>query len=226
MCSLRPSLAIVILLSAACQPDASGPAGPSEPPRGVIAVSVATQGDSLDPDGYLVVVSKNAATGTEYTRSVGGVGELTFSSVAPGQHYVSLENLAQHCKLQDRALATQRVAVVSAGETTTVAFGVVCSTKTPGRLRLSVSTTFSRAATIDEMAIGFSLLIDGQAAGSIRPNGLIELDQFPAGVHTVTLKTNGCLVNSGPGALFSETASIRMPPGGFAQVKFNVWCGP
>ena len=85
---------------------------------------------------------------------------------------------------------------------------------------------FSRAATIDELAIGFSLLIDGQAAGSIRPNGLIELDQFPAGVHTVTLKTHGCLVNSGPGALFSETASIRMPPGGFAQVKFNVWCGP
>ena len=192
----------------------------------MIAVSVATQGDSLDPDGYLVVVSKNAATGTEYTRSVGGVGELTFSSVAPGQHYVSLENLAQHCKLQDRALATRELRSFQQARRPQSPLACCVPRKTPGRLRLSVSTTFSRAATIDELAIGFSLLIDGQAAGSITPNGLIELDQFPAGVHTVTLKTHGCLVNSGPGALFSETASIRMPPGGFAQVKFNVWCGP
>ena len=110
MCPLRRSLAVIFLLCAACKPDASGPAGPVEAPPGVIAVSVSTKGDSIDPDGYLVVVSRNHdATGREYTQSVGAAAELTFSSMASGQHYVALQNLAQHCRLQDRALATQRV---------------------------------------------------------------------------------------------------------------------
>ena len=103
---------------------------------------------------------------------------------------------------------------------------MVCSTKTPGRLRISVSTTFSRTATIDELVFGFSLLIDSQPVGRITSNGLIERDQFPPGIHTVALKTHGCLVNSGSGSVFSETASIRMSPGGFAEVTFRVLCVP
>ena len=225
MCRLRPSVAAIVLLCAACKPDDA--ARPIEARTGVIAVSVATQGDSLDPDGYLVVVSRNhGAAGTEYTQSVGGVGELTFSSMAPGQHYVALENLAQHCRLQDSTLATQRVADVTPGEISRVAFSVVCSTKTPGRLRITVRTTFERAPTINVSWMGFPLFIDGRRARSIKPNGSIELGQFPAGLHTVGLKTRNCLVGTDGAFPPSETASIRMPPGGFAEVKFRVVCPP
>ena len=225
MCSRRPSLAVIFLLCAACKPDGSGSAGPIEAPPGVIAVSVATRGDSLDPDGYLVVVSRNHdATGREYTQSVGGSGELTFPSMAPGQYDVALENLAQHCKLQDSTLATQRRAIVAPGGISRLAFSVVCSTKTPGRLRISVRTTFVGVSTFDPV---FPLLIDDQPAGSVPANDVIEVDEFPAGLHTIELKAGYCFVGTdGAFPPSKKTATIRMPPGGYAEVKFTVLCIP
>ena len=226
MCSLRSSFAAIVVLCAACKPD--DPAGPIETPPGVIVVSVATQGDSLDPDGYLVVVSKNnSATGREYAQTVGGVGELTFPSMAPGQHYVSLENLAQHCKLQDSTLATQRVAVVTPGEISRLAFSVVCSTTTPGRLRVSVRTTHADGRTYEfDTIFGYLLLVDDRSAVSVRAYGVTEV-KFPPGLHTVGLKTRNCLVGTdGAFPPNKKTATIRMPPGGFAEVKFTVLCTP
>jgi len=225
MCHPRRSFAAIILLCAACKPD--DPAGPIEARTGGIAVSVATQGDSLDPDGYLVVVNRiDGAGGSEYTQSVGGSGELTFSSMAPGQYDVALENLAQHCKLQDSTLATRRRAVVAPGEISRLAFGVMCSTKTPGRLRITVWTTFDRAPTLDDLVFGFPLLIDDQPAGRVPANGLVELESFQAGLHTVGLKTRNCLVGTDGAVPPNKTATIRMPAGGSAEVKFRVVCMP
>src|SRR5262245_9898542 len=98
MCSLHRSFAIICLLSTACEPAAPSPAGPIVEPPGVIAVTVSTQGDFVDPDGYVVIVSRvGTAAGADYRQTVGGSGELSFPSMAPGQYVVRLESLSENC---------------------------------------------------------------------------------------------------------------------------------
>jgi hypothetical protein len=226
MYRLRLIFAAIVVLCAACAPD--DPAGPVDARAGGIAVSVATQGDSLDPDGYLVVVTNHGAAGSRSTRKVSSVAELTFPSMAPGQYDVALEDLAQHCKLQDSTLATQRVAVVTAGEISRLAFSVVCSTKTPGRLRVTVRTTHANGATFEyDFFLGYSLLIDDRSVVRVKAYGVTEVATFPPGLHTVGLKASNCSVGTdGTVPPAKKTATIRMPPGGFAEVKFAVRCTP
>ena len=224
MCSLRLTFVVILLLCAACTPDDPGPTRPIETPPGVIAVTVSTQGDFVDPDGYVVIVSRvGTAAGADYRQTVGGSGELSFPSIAPGQYVVRLDNLAEQCILQDPSLGTQRATSVTSGAVSRIAFSVACfRLGPPGGLRIRVQATFVGVPAVDS----FTVLIDDQPARSIPANGSIEVHEIAPGLHHVTLKTRGCFVNWPGNGPSGETVSVRVLPGGSAEVRFNVVCVP
>jgi TolB protein len=88
------------------------------PTTGTIAVSTATTGSQLDPDGY--TVSLDGGTG----QTIGLNATLMISAVAPGAHPVALAGLATNCRVDGQ---NPRSVTVTAGETATAAFSIVCS---------------------------------------------------------------------------------------------------
>ena len=94
----------------------------TQPETGSISVSVSTSGAAPDPDGYTVAVDTRPA------QSLGVNGSRTESNLAVGAHTVLLAGLASNCSVEgDNPLS----ATVTAGQTTSVAFGVACATPAP-----------------------------------------------------------------------------------------------
>ena len=60
-------------------------------PHGSVEVSVATVGDSPDPDGYLVRLDQTAGV------PVPSNGTVTFAAVAAGEHEIGLSGIALNC---------------------------------------------------------------------------------------------------------------------------------
>jgi hypothetical protein len=113
-------LALSVSFLVACSDSGGGGTGPSED-TGSIAVSAATTGDNLDPNGYTATVgtaSQNLAVN----------GTVTFTGLTAGSHSVELSGVADNC---DVTSANPQSANVQANETASVSFAVVCSGTTP-----------------------------------------------------------------------------------------------
>lgn len=90
---------------------------PPAPTTGAIRVSVATEGQRLDRDGYMATVDGGAS------QPVASTGTVTFEGVEPGSHTVDISGFAPNCPAP--AASSQTVAV-SAGATAEVSLAVVC----------------------------------------------------------------------------------------------------
>ena len=88
---------------------------------GSVVVNVSTTGGNVDPDGYTITL--DAGTQQAQTRAVGISGSATFSAVPTGGHSLTITGLAANCQT---LAATQQVSV-TAGATSTTAFGVTCT---------------------------------------------------------------------------------------------------
>jgi dipeptidyl aminopeptidase/acylaminoacyl peptidase len=84
---------------------------------GSLAVTVVTDGDTLDPDGYTVTVD-----GTD-AKTIGIVDAATFSGLPQGDHSLELSDIAKNCTLTG---PNPRSVSITASQTTQEVFQVTC----------------------------------------------------------------------------------------------------
>jgi len=140
---------------------------------GSIAVSTATSGSDLDPDGYTVTLDNGSG------RSIGTDDEITFSDVSAESHTVELSGLADNCITNG---STTRDVSVSAGETTSVSYAVTCSQKT-GSVAVDVTTTGD-----DTDPDGYTLTVADRSQ-SVGPNGSVTFTDLPVGDHDLAVES-------------------------------------
>lgn len=96
--------------------------GLTAPGLGFMVIQTVTNGSALDPDGYMIVVSGEAASDTS---RVGVIERLDAKNLAPGQYFIELQDLSANCYSEG---ASELNLSVSAGETVAVDFLVRCFT--------------------------------------------------------------------------------------------------
>lgn len=119
------STLILFLAGSACR-DATEPLQPEPlfglPLTGNIAVTTATSGEELDPDGYTVTVDLLLSQPTPTN------GTTTFGGVLTGVHLVQLNGVAGNCSVSG---GNPQTVVVLLGGTAGVNFAVSCVGTTP-----------------------------------------------------------------------------------------------
>jgi hypothetical protein len=166
---------------------------------GDIAVTTATGGQLLDPDGYTVTLDNGTA------QSIPINGSVTFAGVPAGAHTVTLSGVAPNCSVPANPLA-----VNVAGVTVTAAFQITCSA---AQLVVRTQTNGPPASS------AWSVTMDASETQPIAPNGQAVFTTS-AGVHVVTLNgvPTNCQVTS------ANPASADVPASGQANIVFTVTC--
>jgi WD40 repeat protein len=168
----RHRLAVAGLTTLTCCLGTACGNGPSEPARGELELAVTTTGVDLDPDGYLVVLDENAPQRIPPNQT------LTLGDLVAGPHQVEVSDIAGNCTL---AGDNPRTLTVVGGRATQVPVSVACSAF-PGSLRVTVTSS-----GWDLDPDGYSLILDGNPAGTLAAEDVLTLPSAPAGAHTATL---------------------------------------
>ena len=173
------------------------------PPSGSVEVSVATVGDSPDPDGYLVRLDQAASV------PIPSSGTVTFAAVAAGEHEVGLSGIALNC-----AVAGDLPAVVTVGsDPVRLDLEVRCGPPT-GTVRIVTSTTGFRPD-----ADGYVVTVS-QVAHPAAPSGSVIIPDLPVGEVGIELTgvASNCAVGGGP------SRTITLGVGTTFDVTFEVTC--
>lgn len=176
---------------------------PPTPPVGSARVTVTTTGQSLDSDGYRVIVD-----GSE----VGDIGSngTVLAWLEPGSHMIGLTGLALNCAVDGPG---SRTVTILATEVVPVEFAVVC-TGLHGVIKFVLSGA---------LGLGFEGILDGvtripignPVRGVFTERG--SLAGVPAGIHVVSL-------SAPPDCTHSPGQFVTMPPGDTVEVTFSVTC--
>lgn len=152
----------LLLAAAGCSGDPTGPT------VGALAVSVSTNGDDLDLDGYAVQVDG------VLIQPVNVIGTRVFADLTPGPHQVELTGVAGNCLVTP---GFSRSVNVTHGDTVRVAFLVGC---TATGVVVAVPTTGLDPAP-------YTVLVDGVVSGFVYPNSTTNITRLDEGSHLVTL---------------------------------------
>jgi Bacterial Ig-like domain (group 1)/Bacterial Ig-like domain (group 3) len=181
--------------------------GPDE--TGGVTASVSTSGTNPDPDGYTLTID-GASSG-----ALNGSGPVTVNGLAPGNHAVGLDGVADNCTVQGEN--PQQVTITSGG-TASAAFTVVCAAPPPETGAVQVTTTTTGS---DVDPDGYVALLDGAQPGVAVPaSGSATFSDVAAGSHTITLSgvAANCTVSGGA----STTTSVSA--GATSNVSFSISC--
>ena len=203
--------AVAILLGATACNDSESPEPDAAllplPDLGTLAVTVATSGSDIAPDGYTVTVDGSLS------QSVGANGLVTFTGLAAGDHTVSLSGVASNCTVSGD---NPRTISLIAGVVGTTSFSVSCAAipKT-GNVTVTTNTTGS---SLDPD--GYTVTVDGNASKAIGTNGSVSFADLSAGDHSVALSgvASNCSVSGG------DSRTVTVPAGGTASTTFAVSC--
>ena len=180
---------------------------------GSLRVIASIAGDSLDPDGFTVIVAGVAK------RASGAVDTVVFENLSPGNVSVSLAGIAPNCGVDGAPTATAHIA---SGAQTTIAIAVRCQAPGGGgggEIRVVVNTTLINAPAIHS----FSLVLDRLRTMPVPANGAASFTDVTAGTHSVRLNVAPyCSV----GGFFPapNPVSVVVPVNGTATVRFSVLC--
>ncbi|HEY7563841.1 MAG TPA: hypothetical protein VIA81_02855 [Acidimicrobiia bacterium] len=175
-------------------------------PNGIINVTTSTTGESLDPDGYVVVLDGGTP------RAIGLDETITFGGVTAGDHVVSLGTVAPNCTVTGK---NPRDVTVSS-EAIEVGFEITCGPAS-GTLVISAST-----GGLNRDADGYSASVDGGAGQPIGTNANLTVTALPVGSHTVEL--SGIAPNCSVAGENPQRATVIN--GGATAVAFQVECLP
>ncbi len=151
---------------------------------GSVSVDITTNGEGLDPDGYLLTVA-----GTTRRVPVNPIASQVFASLAPGQvAQVELSDVAANCSVQEAN--PQTVTVVLDAVTAAPGFTVDCVSE--GSLQVTTVTT--GGAPPDD---GFGLSFGGQTY-AIGINETLDFPGLPTGDLEVRLieETQNCTITA------------------------------
>jgi hypothetical protein len=175
---------------------------------GMVLAQVITTGSSVDVDGYVVTLDGDP----NLAQPVGPNGSVVFSDVAPGDHVVTLDDVAAHCAVASANPQTVSVAVDAIAQAT---FEVTCSAA--GSMLVQATTSGS---AVD--ADGYSVIVDGEPGGAqvVGPNGSATFSGLAAGEHSVLLDgvAPNCSVNG------ANPRTVLVPSAALAQTTFEVTC--
>lgn len=106
---------------------AVGILGACEDPRGTLRVSTMTDGETLDSDGYTLVVAEMDTTsdraGARDTQAVRSADTVSFGGLSPGDYELTLSDVQPNCTTEH---PRSRRFGVSPGDTATVKISVTC----------------------------------------------------------------------------------------------------
>ncbi len=171
-----------------------------------LVVTTATTGDSLDADGYVVIVGADSA-------AIDINGTHTFADVAPGDIDVTLDGVAPNCTVTGGATQTVTVPVGANG---TADFEIVCVGPAPAPGTVIVSTATS-GDSLD--ADGYTVTL-GALSDSIGINDTITFDSVPAGTSFAVL--SGIAPNCTAAA--GDSISVTLAGGDTVTAAFAVTC--
>jgi hypothetical protein len=191
-----PILILAVGLPLAACDDPTG--NPEPPSTGTLVVSITTEGEDPDPDGYLLTLDDADSLDLEPT----GTAELELAS---GRHTLRLLDVAERCSV---APATTLEVDVPAGRTVPVVFEVTCNTGA----RVTVRTT-----GLDFDPNGYRVVVDGNDHGAI--TGFARLIGLDPGSRTIRLTdlAPNCAFD-GPGSRTVTVVAAEVVPVEFAVV--------
>jgi Tol biopolymer transport system component len=180
---------------------------------GVIAVTAATSGLDLDPNGYQILVDNSAS------QAINSNGTIYFSGVTGGSHQVELQVAFVYPNCTVLGENPRTLAVTTGGatrDTVRTTFQVTCAAL--GSLSITAPTS-----GVDPDPNGYRADAVGRISASVdvpATGGTATIPGLPAGDYSVTL--SGVTVNcdvAGP-----NPRTISVPSGGTAAVAFDVTC--
>lgn len=173
--------------------------------QGSIAVTVASFGTDVDPDGYLV------SLGTGPSQTVASAGSATFANVPVGSQTVTLSGLAPNCTISG---ASSIAVTVFFGTVATADFSVTCAANV-GSVAV---TTVTSGSSVDPN--GYSVSVSGGSTRAIGVNETSTIGGVPIGSRVVTLSgvASNCTVAGG------NTRNVNVTYGATTTASFTVTC--
>src|SRR5437773_243928 len=204
----------IVWIGAACRDSAAPNTEPSYllgELTGNIAVTAATTGSSLDPDGYTVTVDV-----ITQSKSIPTNGSVTFTGVVPSVATVSISGVASNCTVSGGNL---RVVTVPVGGTVSTTISISCPPTGPATGSPSVTTATSGASG-DLDPDGYTVTLDGTTSRAIGINASVTFTGLTPGSHSVVLSgvAGNCTVSGGTSRTVSVTA------GSTASTSYSVSC--
>ena len=177
----------------------------TQPGKGTLEVTTATNGAEPDPDGYTLQIDAAQA------QTIGPASTLRIADVTPGNHVVQIGNAAANCAVTGD---NPRAVSVPSGGTVTVAFAVTCRATV---VSLQVSST-TNGPSPD--ANGYRITVDGTEFGALGQNDEISLSSIAPGGHLVGLSgvTGNCQVEG------ENPRAVTLTAGQSLSAAFEVTC--
>jgi hypothetical protein len=194
---------LFLLALGGCGGDGSGIQLP--PTTGTLLVTTTTAGDEPDPDGYMVRLDGGEG------QPIGVAATLERSELEPrDDHTLLLEGLVPNCSVEENP----RTVSITAGQTTTSTFAVVCTATSGGMVITTVTT--GDAPDPD----GYGVVLDGVDRGLIPANGQLSLTGLALGSHVVGLSglAGNCSLQG------DNLRAVTVAPGSSAGVDYAITC--
>lgn len=178
----------------------AGCGGPGEPAEGAIRVTVTTEGQTPDPDGYSLSLDGGPET------PIGANATVTLDGLPSGARTLRISGLADNCTVSGAAERTVRV---ETGTTISEDFVVVCPARA-GAVR--VTTSSSGEEDLD----GYVLTVGLVAQHRVPANGAMRLTGIDEGRHAIVLSDIAPNCTASPSnpatvdVVAAQTASISL----------------
>lgn len=202
----RLLLAATVALYPACGGGDGG--GLTEPTTGALQVATNTSGGEPDQDGYTLSVD-DVESG-----AIGPAAQRTIADLEPGAHRIALSGVSANCEVQGQ---NPRAISVVVGETVSETFAIVCTQPPPVTGGLSVTTATSGVSPDSD---GYTVTVDGNAAGPVASEGSLAVADLGAGDHLVGLAgvAANCTVAG------TNPRTVAVVAGAVVSVAFTIEC--
>ena len=177
------------------------------PTTGDLIVTTTTTGSNL-PTGYTVAVDDRP------TQAIGANDHVTFSTLAAGDHSVTLVGVPSNCTVNE---ANPQKVSVPAGGTGHADFTISCVAPPPTTGDLVVTTT----TTGSNLPAGYTVMVDNGQPQGIGTTGNVTYPGLAAADHMVALSVaSNCTVSG------TNPRTVSVPAGGTGHADFTINCAP
>ena len=196
----RQAAAVLLcLLGASCND------GPTTTSTGLLHVSIRTSiVAGSEPSGYELLVDSNVH------RFVPPDGAAAFRNIPPGVHTVTLQSVAENCRVNGMPA---RTVTVSVGATATVDFEVEC---------VAMGIAVTTRATGSDIQDAYDVVVNARTRAAVARDSTVFVDGPASGTYAVGLsfRGNNCSV------VGDNPVNVDVSPRVVTPVLFEIRCVP